>query len=79
MTTSETVKNHEGVSFVVPIGLEQNVKQLHQELFNDDSYEASDKVKEIDSDIVYLTDVTTDNTEAMESTFEGDTVNEGTE
>ena len=79
VTTSETVKNHRGVSFVIPIGLEQNVKQLHQELFNDDSYEASDKVKEIDSDIVYLTDITADNTEAMESTFKGDSLNEGTE
>ena len=79
VTTSETVKNHSGVSFVIPIGLEQNVKQLHQELFNDDSYEASDKVKEIDSDIVYLTDITADNTEAMESTFKGDSLNEGTE
>lgn len=79
VTTSETVKNHSGVSFVIPIGLEQNVKQLHQELFNDDSYEASDKVKEIDSDIVYLTDITADNTDAMESTFKGDSLNEGTE
>ena len=79
VTTSETVKNHRGVSFVIPIGLEQNVKQLHQELFNDDSYEASDKVKEIDSDIVYLTDITADNTDAMESTFKGDSLNEGTE
>lgn len=70
------MKNHSGVSFVIPIGLEQNVKQLHQELFNDDSYEASDKVKEIDSDIVYLTDITADNTEAMESTFKGDSLNE---
>ena len=48
-------------------------------MFNDDSYEASDKVKEIDSDIVYLTDITADNTEAMESTFKGDSLNEGTE
>ena len=79
VTTSEKVKNHRGVSFVIPIGLEQNVKQLHQELFNDDSYEASDKVKEIDSDIVYLTDITADNTDAMESTFKGDSLNEGTE
>ena len=45
----------------------------------DDSYEASDKVKEIDSDIVYLTDITADNTDAMESTFKGDSLNEGTE
>ena len=39
----------------------------------------SDKVKEIDSDIVYLTDITADNTDAMESTFKGDSLNEGTE
>ena len=79
VTTSEDVKDHEGVSFVVPIGLEENVIQLHQDLFNDETYEPSEKVKKISEDIIYMTDVTPDNTKAMKSTFEGDIQDEGSE
>ena len=77
VTASEDVKNHEGVSFVVPIDLEANVVQLHQDLFNDEKYEPSDKVKEISDEIIYLTDITSENTEAMKSTFKGDIQDEG--
>ena len=77
VTTSENVKDHEGVSFVIPIGLEENVKQLHQELFGDEEYEPSEKVKKISEDIIYMTDIAPGNTKALKSTFKGDIQNEG--
>ena len=42
----------------VPITLESNVKQLHQELFDDENYEPSDTVKEISNKIVNRTGYT---------------------
>ena len=42
----------------VPITLESNVKQLHQELFDDEDYEPSDTVKEISNKIVNRTGYT---------------------
>ena len=75
VTTREDVRNHEG-SYVVPIGFANNVTQLHQNLFKEDSYEPSEKVTQINDDIIYLTGVTED-TDAMNTTFEGDISNEG--
>lgn len=75
VTTREDVRNHEG-SYVVPIGFTNNVTQLHRNLFKEDSYEPSEKITQIDDDIVYLTGVTED-TDAMKTTFEGDISNEG--
>lgn len=59
VTTSENVLKHEG-SFVVPVGFATNVQQLHKYLFNEDNYVVSDKVNEVDQDIIYLTGVTAD-------------------
>ena len=75
VTTREDVRNHEG-SYVVPIGFTNNVTQLHRNLFKEDSYEPSEKVTQINDDIIYLTGVTED-TDAMNTTFEGDISNEG--
>ncbi len=71
VTTSEDIRNHDG-SFVVPIDFNGNVTQLHQEIFSEDYYEPSSKVKQIHDDIIYLSGVTED-AAAMQTTFEGDT------
>lgn len=42
----------------IPITLESNVTQLHQELFGEENYEASDKVKSISEQIVNKTGYT---------------------
>lgn len=68
VTTSDTVKNHSG-SYVVPIDLSANVVQLHQYLFDEENYEPSDTVYEIDNDIIYLTGITED-WEALDTQFE---------
>jgi LCP family protein required for cell wall assembly len=39
----------------VPVTLESNVKQLHQELFDDENYEVPDKIKEISNKIINKT------------------------
>ena len=70
VTTDDSVRNHEG-SYVVPIGFINNVTRLHQEIFGENDYMPSEKVKQIDQDIVWLTGVTEDTT-AMKTTFEGD-------
>ena len=44
-----------GVSYVAPVTLEQNVKQLHEHLFNDSDYEVSSKVKEYSNGIIKKT------------------------
>lgn len=44
-----------GVSYVAPVTLENNVKELHKNLFNNDNYEASDKVKEYSNGIIKKT------------------------
>ena len=77
VTTDDSVRKHTG-SYVVPIDLRSNVKQLHQEMFGETDYVPSEKVQSISNDIVYLTDVTED-TEAIKTTFEGDVKDEGTQ
>lgn len=71
VTTSEDVRNHTG-SYVVPIDFVGNVSQLHKNIFAEDWYEPSMKVKQIHDDIIYLTGVS-ENATAMNTTFEGDT------
>lgn len=44
-----------GISYVAPVTLEQNVKQLHEHLFNDSDYEVSSKVKEYSDGIIKKT------------------------
>lgn len=77
VTTDETVLNHEG-SYVVPIDFADNVTMLHQNLFGETDYVPSEKVQQVHEDIIYLTGVTED-TAAMETTFEGDVHNEETQ
>ncbi len=55
----ENVYGHTG-SYVVPVGLEDNVKQLHKFLFAKEDYEPSDTVKGINNDIINLTSIGTD-------------------
>lgn len=56
VTTSENVIGLEG-SYVVAIGFADNVKQLHAFLFDKNTYQPSEKVQSIDSDIIYLTGI----------------------
>ena len=42
-------------SAVIPCSLETNVVQLHQELYEDTEYEASDEVKNISDDLIRFT------------------------
>lgn len=70
LTTSEEVRDHAG-SFVVPIDFVGNVSKLHQNVFAEDWYEPSNKVRQIHDDIIYLTGITEDTT-AMKTNFEGD-------
>lgn len=77
VTTDESVREHEG-SYVVPIGLRSNVEQLHRELFGEEAYVPSEKVQKINDEIIYLTDIT-EETEALNTTFEGDVQDEGTQ
>ena len=77
VTTDESVREHEG-SYVVPIGLRSNVEQLHRELFGEEAYVSSEKVQKINDEIIYLTDIT-EETEALNTTFEGDVHDEGTQ
>lgn len=77
VTTDESVREHDG-SYVVPIGLCSNVEQLHRELFGEEAYVPSEKVQQINDEIIYLTDIT-EETEALNTTFEGDVHDEGTQ
>lgn len=77
VTTDDNVRNHEG-AYVVPISLNNNVTQLHQNLFGETDYEPSEKVRQIHNDIVYLTGIE-EGSEAIKTTFEGDVHNEGTQ
>lgn len=77
VTTDESVREHDG-SYVVPIGLHSNVEQLHRELFGEEAYVPSEKVQQINDEIIYLTDIT-EETEALNTTFEGDVHDEGTQ
>ncbi|MBR2240733.1 MAG: LCP family protein [Clostridia bacterium] len=51
----KTAFYNNGISYVAPVTLEQNVKQLHQHLFGNDGYEVSDKVKEYSNGIIKRT------------------------
>ncbi len=75
VTTSDTVRDHNG-AYVVPIDLAENVRQMHQSLFAEESYEPSKKVCDIRDAIIYLTGVSED-AEAYNTMFEGDVHNEG--
>lgn len=77
VTTDDSVLNHEG-SYVVPIDFISNVTRLHQNLFGETDYVPSEKVQKIHDDLIYLTGVTEDTT-AMETTFEGDVHDEETQ
>ena len=77
VTTDESVREHDG-SYVVPIGLRSNVEQLHRELFGEEAYVPSEKVQQINDEIIYLTDIT-EETEALNTTLEGDVHDEGTQ
>ncbi len=70
LTTSEEVRDHSG-SYVVPIDFAGNVSQLHKNIFAEDWYEPSNKVRQIHDDIIYLTGITEDAT-AMQTNFEGE-------
>ncbi len=70
LTTSEEVRDHSG-SYVVPIDYAGNVSQLHKNIFAEDWYEPSNKVRQIHDDIIYLTGITEDAT-AMQTNFEGE-------
>lgn len=56
VATPDSVIGLEG-SFVVAIGAADNVKQLHEFLFGEKDYQVSDKVKEIDNDVAYISGI----------------------
>ncbi len=56
VTTSEEVSGHNG-SYVVPIGLADNVSQLHALLFANEAYQPSEKVQQISQDIISMTGI----------------------
>ena len=63
--TPESVPGYSG-SYVVPVGLENNVIQLHEFLFPDEEYTPTEKLTSISDNIVYITgiypEVTSDST-----------------
>lgn len=67
--TPESVPGYSG-SYVVPVGLENNVIQLHEFLFPDEEYTPTEKLTSISDNIAYITgiypEVTSDST-AQES------------
>lgn len=56
VTASENVKKHKG-SYVVPVGLAQNVSELHEFLFGDEAYTPSENVQKVNDDVIYLSGV----------------------
>ncbi|MCQ2507862.1 MAG: LCP family protein [Dorea sp.] len=56
----ENVMNHEG-SYVIPIGLSDNVIALHKYLFEREDYEPSEVVWGINNDIIYMTGISPEN------------------
>ena len=54
--TSENILEHTG-SYVVPVGLSENVKKLHKFLFGEEDYTPSDNVQQINNDIIYLSGI----------------------
>lgn len=60
--TPEEIPGYTG-SYVVPVGLEQNVRQLHKFLFPDIAYEPTDTLIQISDDISYLTGIYPETTE----------------
>ena len=63
--TPESVPGYSG-SYVVPVGLENNVIQLHEFLFPDEEYTPTEKLTSISDNIAYITgiypEVTSDST-----------------
>lgn len=51
----KTAFYNNGVSYVAPVTLENNVKELHKSLFGNDGYEVSEKVKEYSNGIINKT------------------------
>ena len=52
-------------------GLSANVAELHEKLFQETEYQPSEKVQQINDDIIYLTGVTED-AESLQTTFDAD-------
>lgn len=61
----EEIPGYSG-SYVVPVGLEQNVRQVHEFLFPDKEYEPTDTLMQISNDIGYLTGIYADTSESGE-------------
>lgn len=76
--TPESVPGYSG-SYVVPVGLENNVIQLHKFLFPDEEYTPTEKLTSISDNIAYITgiypEVTTDDTGTESADGTGDTGN----
>ena len=74
--TPESIPGYSG-SYVVPVGLENNVIQLHKFLFPDEEYTPTEKLTSISDNIAYITgiypEVTTDDTGTESADGTGDT------
>lgn len=64
--TPESIPGYKG-SYVVPVGLEQNVVELHKYLFPNEKYEPTETLKSISDDIAYITGIYPKDVEESES------------
>ncbi|MGF6991057.1 LCP family protein required for cell wall assembly [Lachnospiraceae bacterium PF1-21] len=75
--TSEMVMNHVG-SYVVPVGLTQNVRRLHQSLFGNEEYQPSENVILANDEIGYLTGIY-EGYDTIDTNFERNATDETTQ
>lgn len=78
VTTSDSILKHSG-SYVVPVGLADNVSALHEFLFGETDYVPSDLVQSINNDIIYLSGISPDTDEEAEESWTDDSSSGGTE
>ncbi len=75
-----TTENLESGNSIVPVELDNNVKELHQWLFNDENYVTSQTVQNISNTIVKKTGVTEENARVVNTSNYNNTVDRnGTE
>lgn len=56
IAATDKVKKHKG-SYVIPVGLAENVSSLHEFLFGEENYTPSENVQKVSDEIIYLSGV----------------------
>ena len=69
--TPESVPGYTG-SYVVPVGLEKNVRELHQFLFPDQQYTPTEDLVFISDNIAYITGIYPEITEESTDSLDGE-------